>query len=773
MNPVQWKPGEAAIPQSLVARAVAGFRNMFAGDQNQNTSSTPPPFNPPFAPYVIGEVNWRIQVQPQDWFGPGQPLSPVAPADTAGRQFDYPTYSNIDVLQKPREGIDFPILRNLVQSYDLVGMLIDTRLDQLCKLGWSIGYRDDNKEADKAVDAISDFFRAPDREHSWQEWLRLLARDMLEIDAATIFPRMTRGGELYALETVDGSTINRIIDSYGRTPLAPDPAYQQRLKGLPAVNYTREQLIYKPRNIANNKLFGMSPVERLVILIQTAIHRELYQLQYYTDGTTPDLILSGPSTWTAKQLAEFEQYWSGILRGNTAERRGMRFVPGGVKVIDTKENALKDAFDEWIARKACYCFGMSPQPFVSMMNRATAETADQQSKEEGIGPHMAWVKSTIDFVLAHPKCFNRPDLEFQFEDSEETDPKAKAEVFSLKVKMGATTLDEWRQSDGDEPLPNGMGSKPMIYTATGAQLLEDVMDPPEPTPAPIAPVPGAPVPPKAEPKPPAAKVQGELDLAPAPAPVAKRSAKKKRVETTPTAAQVAGLKKIFGKALKDAAREVATQYAHAMGKAAGGVDPDTFIAGVKFAAFGVLAKPFAEQIADAAEGAFTDVLVEVGADADPVFGLANARAQAIAEARAGELIGSDADGGELADATRLLMRGTIVDAFENGWSSGELSDALEAAYGFSADRAEVIAETEMRMAIGSGAIEGARASGLVAGKQWLLSNDEGVCDDCEGNADDGVIGLDADFTSGDDTVPAHPNCRCVVVFTTEDEEGDE
>jgi hypothetical protein len=39
--------------------------------------------------------------------------------------------------------------------------------------------------------------------------------------------------ELFALEPVDGATIRRVLDNTGRTPLPPDPAYQQIIKGLP------------------------------------------------------------------------------------------------------------------------------------------------------------------------------------------------------------------------------------------------------------------------------------------------------------------------------------------------------------------------------------------------------------------------------------------------------------------------------------------------------------------------------------------------------------
>ena len=48
------------------------------------------------------------------------------------------------------------------------------------------------------------------------------------IDAATIYPRLTRSGALYRLD-IDGATIKPLIGEDGRAPEAPDPAYQQVL----------------------------------------------------------------------------------------------------------------------------------------------------------------------------------------------------------------------------------------------------------------------------------------------------------------------------------------------------------------------------------------------------------------------------------------------------------------------------------------------------------------------------------------------------------------
>jgi hypothetical protein len=88
----------------------------------------------------------------------------------------------------------------------------------------------------------------------------------------------------------------------GRTPDLPLPAYQQVLKGVPAVDYTRDELIYMPRNRRVNKVYGFSPVEQIVQTVNIAIRRSLYQLQYYTEGSTPDLLFACPPDWQMSQI---------------------------------------------------------------------------------------------------------------------------------------------------------------------------------------------------------------------------------------------------------------------------------------------------------------------------------------------------------------------------------------------------------------------------------------------------------------------------------------
>ena len=71
----------------------------------------------------------------------------------------------------------------------------------------------------------------------------------------------------------------------------------------------------------------------------------------------------------------------------------------------------------------------------------------------------------------------------------------------------------------------------------------------------------------------------------------------------------------------------------------------------------------------------------------------------------------------------------------------------------------MIADTEACRAASQASMQTYAANG-VTGVEWLVAADP--CDDCQANADAGIIALGEDFPSGDSEPPAHPRCRCAV-----------
>lgn len=685
-----------------------------------------------------------------DWFSPMAPLAPVAPADLAGRQWDYQAGYNVNTQPKVGQGISFSKLRMMSRSYDLLRLIIETRKDEICTFDWSIQPEDENKNPDARCDAIRKMFKRPDGRHTWKQWLRAVLEDALVCDAACVYPRKNVGGQVISLDLIDGTTIKPIIDDFGRTPLDPYPAYQQYLKGVPAFQYLTSELVYMPRNVSTDRVYGYSPVEQLIMLVNIALRRETHQLSYYTEGSTPDLILSVPPDWTPQQVAEFEKYWNSQLSGQLGERRKTKFVFDGVKGLNTKEAALTDKYDEWLARLICYCFGMSPQPFVSMMNRATANTAKEAEKETGLGPWLEWVEDFMTYIIQFHMGFD--DLCFKWSEEDETDPATKAKIYDMRLRNGSMSINEYRNEMGEDLLDDDLGGKYLIYTATGAVPLEQVLEPPEPAPAPGEPN-------AAVPNPTSGDKQSASSGGSNPPKATKVATSQKKIS--------AAVRKVFKKMPQVVADQLRPHIGIMKMSSENRARAGAMTSGLDLSEFGdlmdaiskELEKTFGERMSAAWEG--------VGG-ADVNTDMIDQRAVDYASERAGELISTDADGGELGDATRLLIRGTIEQALDEGWTVDELAAELADSYAFSDDRADTIAETETADAMMQADLAGWKESGVVTSKVWLLSNDEGVCDECEGNEAQGEIPLDDDFDSGDDAPPAHPNCRCSMAAITDD-----
>ena len=150
---------------------------------------------------------------------------------------------------------------------------------------------------------------------------------MLVIDAATIYPRYARGGSLYSLDIMDGATIKPLIGEDGRAPEPPDPAYQQVLHGVPAADFSADELLYLPRNARVHMFYGMSPVEQIALTVNIAIRRDIATLDYYQFGSSPDAFATLPKEWTADQIRSFQDYFDALMSGNLSRRRMTKFMP--------------------------------------------------------------------------------------------------------------------------------------------------------------------------------------------------------------------------------------------------------------------------------------------------------------------------------------------------------------------------------------------------------------------------------------------------------------
>jgi hypothetical protein len=448
----------------------------FTGNATQNQSTSQYAAPRPQPPNQIADVDSGRNI-----YSPQQPIAPFGPpAITYPREWDYQPGANIDIVPA-RLGL-FEMLRIMSQSWGILRTVIETRKDQIMRLPWAISSRANPRQTNPRVAELTSFFKKPDGKNRWDRWFRLLLEDLLVIDAATLYTGWRRAdGKPFVVEVLDGATIKPLIDDAGRRPDYPSPAYQQIIKGLPLVNFDESEILYAPmRPRPQMPMFGYPPTEQILVEAMQGIQRALYQANFWREGTMPELIMTVPAGWTAAQISQFQNMFDTAAAGDLTQKSRIRFVPDGMKPFDIKNangEGLKADYDEWLATIVCYAFSVSKQPFVRMMNRATAETAQQAAEEEGLHPLMTWFKTEImDPIIQEQQYgFGYDDLEFNFLAQQEIDAQQQMTVLTGFVKEGIKTRNEARDELNLAPRPGGdaltvdTGAGPVLLTSIGQQ----------------------------------------------------------------------------------------------------------------------------------------------------------------------------------------------------------------------------------------------------------------------------------------------------------------
>lgn len=719
---------------------------------------------------------------PIGWFGPGQPLPPQAPESVRGRQYDFPVAININYKPRGGEALSFDDLKTLAKN-SIVAMLIQRQIDLVGGIEWRIKPRtivNPDASEDPDIARLTEFFAEPDKRHDWAQWIAGVLDQLMVIDAVSIYCRPNRGGGVYALEVLDGAKIKPLLDDLGHQPLPPDPAYQQNLKGLPALDYTLDELIYFPQRWRPDRLYGYSRLEQAADLIQQSIARLRSQLGHWTHGNIGEGYFEAPKEWTPDDIAILEAKWNQMMTGSIEGRTNSPFVPNGTVYHETKTNLLADTYDEWLIRLLCFPFGVAPTPFMkqSGLGHGSAESDKAAAEEAGIASLLQYLQRLMNKIIR--QHFGRADLEFTWVEDRELDPDAASIIDDRRIKNGSSSINEVRDRNGEPPIEGG--DQPFVLLPTGPVPVDQIADMAEQAALARqklldAPAPGAP---GSEPAPAASGKPGEGKEPGSTPDHPEAKAKGGKLEKADQRAQ-RRLKRAIGGYLKKKADEAADIIAAKLGKAAsedssGRIESALDDVDWNWSDLPPIVEPI---IAGVAVAAGHDALSDLNLFDSAMLKRMTSRAQAYAQNRAAKLVGMKLVDGELvenpdsawaiSETTRVMLRNLVSKAVEDGASNDQLAAEIRDSAAFSSDRAEMIARTETAEAETQGTIAGWKASGVVAGKQWLVA--DGCCDEC-GALDGEIVGLDEDFEGGDP--PLHPRCECTLLAVLPEDmpEGD-
>jgi 8-oxo-dGTP pyrophosphatase MutT (NUDIX family) len=440
-----------------------------------------------------GEI--ASQMTPSSPFSPGTPIGPYDGYDRFPRTRDFVTGTNIATRPRSHEQVSFETLKGLIRAYDVARICIRHRIASLRSLDWQLVAADGfGGDVSDAVTLGMACLKRPDRKTLFKPWLSKYLRDVLSYDAGTLYRMRNRGGRVIGLKVIDGTMIAPLQDYWGDSPEPPAEAYVQFANGLPWNWLTRDDLIYEPYDPATESLYGMAPIEDVILNANTDIRFQVYFLQRFTDGNLPAAFAAAPDSWTPEQIEHFQAYWDAMLKGDQAGKHQIKWMPPGSKFEWSNEKDFSDKFSLFLMQKTCAAFSVVPADlgFTEDVNRSSGESQADVQHRVGDLPLAGHIQDILSAFLQDDLGL---PLKFAFDLGEEQDDRlAVAQANDIYIKNGTVSNSEVREEvfgwSDTKKVPR------FIYSERGGPIplnaLEGLSGDTDPQTA--APVPGAPLP---------------------------------------------------------------------------------------------------------------------------------------------------------------------------------------------------------------------------------------------------------------------------------------
>jgi hypothetical protein len=462
--------------------------------------------------------------RPPQWasdpFGPGTPLRP-SPINQRNprtgraepRLFELPISTNLNVNTAPfvpwktlSDAADMPLFRKCIERRKTVcdlDFVISVDPKAVAREAALSGQHEKDVEASLRekytadIARCTDWLQEPDRKngYDWGAWTRQLMENRLVYDATVVYPKFTYGGQVFAFEVIDGSTIKPLLDEEGGRPLPPAPFAQQVLYGFPRGEFvadtvdvggvsmvpggmTTDQLLYERTVIRPKTPYGMSATEIALLDGILWMRRMGWLLGEYTEGVTGALLEVGSEVdWDVPQWEDYAAALNDKLRGDTAARLQWSLLPPGTKAVLPQEVAerYKPEMDLFLVKLIAGDFGL-PASEVGFTEAGALGASFHEGEEDILNrqtrrPDADWLGRIATRLMVRHNGMP-PVLAVQVLGLESEDEAAADAVAQNRVSSGRMTLNQDNARRGEPPYDFAEADMPMLITQRGVVFLE-------------------------------------------------------------------------------------------------------------------------------------------------------------------------------------------------------------------------------------------------------------------------------------------------------------
>jgi hypothetical protein len=227
---------------------------------------------------------------------------------------------------------------------------------------------------------------------------------------------------------------------------------------MPADWLTVDDLLYIPWRPVPESQYGQSPLESVLMTANTDLRFQKFFLDYFTESTVPAGFMEAPADMSdPTQLAEFQEAWDALMRGDQEMLRRIRWVPAGAKYTAAKNSTFDEDFPLYLMRRVAAAYGITPADlgYTETVNKSSGDTQADVQWRIGTLPVVRHVEDVVNmFVTKHLGLRCR----LQFDKGQEIEDRLMtAQADQILINGGVVSVDEIRAKHG-EPIDR---SRPM------------------------------------------------------------------------------------------------------------------------------------------------------------------------------------------------------------------------------------------------------------------------------------------------------------------------
>lgn len=385
-----------------------------------------------------------------------------------------------------------------VASAPQPAMAIQTIIDEVVSVPRDIipkeGFSEDDSVVQAHIDEVKTFFENPNsNKESFGYILRIVVRELLEIDSGIIVKEFNKAGKMVEIRATDGAGFLKnpnefgkyeerddiILDSFVNIDLRnPTSEQTARPGGLSVFNaqmraayfqygyltsarpvpFGKREIVWMERNPISFDIYGRSPIENLIDVIQTLIHSIQYNLDYFEDNNVPKgfIQLAGASK---ADLQDFSEKWNELQLKKDPNSGRLKKIFHRVPITSSPNADFKKvqfsaqeleliSSQQWFTKLVWGMFGVTPSElgFTEDSNRATEIAQSRVFRRKAILPLLNMLEYHINKEIISE--FGYEDVEFKFNTFDIEEETAKYNLYKLQIDTRIKSINEIRRKEG-------------------------------------------------------------------------------------------------------------------------------------------------------------------------------------------------------------------------------------------------------------------------------------------------------------------------------------